>query len=106
VNAPKVDFPSFVSSLAAGAAAALNQAEQLRGGAAPRSESGEEQELSPQQRDEQVQGALVVARQLIDTLVMLEEKTSGNLSVGEQEVLRTSLTGLRISYVRAASPRS
>jgi len=106
VNAPKVDFQNFVSSLAAGAAAALNQAEQWRSGAAPPAESGTEQALSPQQREEQVQGALGVARQLIDTLVMLEEKTRGNLSAGEQDVLRASLASLRISYVKAASPRS
>lgn len=106
MKVPRVDFQSFVSSLAAGAAAALNQAEQVRNGAASAVESGEGQERSPQQREEQVQGALAVARQLIDTLVMLEEKTSGNLSAGEQEALRSALTGLRISYVRAAAPRS
>lgn len=106
MGVPKVDFQSFVSSLAAGAVAALNQAEQMRSGAAPPSESGDEKELTPQEREERVQGALAMARQLIDTLVMLEEKTRGNLSTVEQETLRTSLTGLRISYVRTASPRS
>jgi len=106
VNVPRVDFQNFVSSLAAGAAAALNQVEQLRSGAAPPVESGTEEALSPQQREEQVQGALAVARQLIDTLVMLDEKTRGNLSAGELEVLRSGLASLRISYVKAASPRS
>ena len=104
MSTPRVDFQSFISSLAAGAAAALNQADQVRSGTAPPDESAEGMELTPQQREQQVQGALAVARQLIDTLVLLEEKTRGNLSAGEQEVLRTSLTGLRISYVRTASP--
>jgi hypothetical protein len=107
VNAPKVDFVSFVSSLAAGAAAALRQAEDLRSGKVqPQEESDGAGGTVPGKREEQVQGALAVARQLVDTLVMLEEKTRGNLSDAESEVIRTSLTSLRIAYVRAASPQN
>lgn len=45
---------------------------------------------------------LPVARQTIDTLVMLQEKTEGNLSDEEQGLLTNLLTELRMRFVEAA----
>jgi hypothetical protein len=43
-----------------------------------------------------------VARSLIDTLVMLEEKTAGGLDPDEARLLTEALTALRIRFVKAA----
>jgi len=45
---------------------------------------------------------LPVARQTIDTLVMLQEKTEGNLSDEEQGLLTNLLTELRMRFIEAA----
>ncbi|MBI3665214.1 MAG: DUF1844 domain-containing protein [Acidobacteria bacterium] len=42
------------------------------------------------------------ARQTIDLLGVLQEKTRGNLSLEEQRLLDNSLTELRFRYVQAA----
>ena len=39
-----------------------------------------------------------LARVLIDTLAMLEEKTRGNLGPDETELLRQTITALRIQF--------
>jgi hypothetical protein len=41
-----------------------------------------------------------VARTLIDTLGVLEEKTRGNLDADEQRILTEVLTNLRIRFVK------
>jgi hypothetical protein len=87
-----VDFTAFAASVAATAAATLNHVEELLKPDAEKPAEGEEP--SP------VQSGLGTAGQLIDTLVMLEEKTKGNLSDEEQRFLEGSLTELRIAYVR------
>jgi hypothetical protein len=103
MSAPGSDFRSFVGSLSAGAASALAEVEKLRSGQRPdEDEAGTP--ASPEEVRQQVEGALAVARQLIDTLVMLEEKTEGNRSPEETEALRSSLTSLRISFVRVSTP--
>ena len=79
----KVDFPTFVLSLAA--TAVLN----LRG-------DGE---------DDRVAGAKVnleVAAQHIDIITMLEDKTRGNLSKAEQDLVQAVLYDLRMQYLDAA----
>lgn len=43
----------------------------------------------------------VLAKHAIDTLVMLEQKTKGNLSEGEQEMLSNVLYDLKMRYVKA-----
>lgn len=103
MTAPGSDFRSFVGSLSAGAASALAEVEKLRAG---RGDGAEKEQTvpSPQQVRQQIDAALAVARQLIDTLVMLEEKTTGNLTADESEALRSSLTSLRISFVRLSAP--
>ena len=103
---PRVDFTSFVASIGAGAAAALQQVDDLRKGAGGEAAAagGGDEPMTPQQVQEQVQGTLVAARQLIDTLSMLEEKTTGNLTEPELEALRGTLTQLRVAYVKMATP--
>jgi hypothetical protein len=102
MSAPGSDFRSFVGSLSAGAASALAEVEKLRSG--QRQTGQEEGQPSPQEVRQQADAALAVARQLIDTLVMLEEKTKGNRTPEETEALRSSLTSLRISFVRVSTP--
>ena|ERR1700712_1908184 len=46
---------------------------------------------------------LPLARQTIDMLSMLEEKTRGNLSGGEEKLLHQILFDLRMRYSRRAS---
>ena len=49
---------------------------------------------------------LEAARLFIDQLEMLREKTRGNLSSEESEILNHILSDLRFAYVQAASPSS
>ena len=104
----KVDFGAFVMSLAAGAAAALQQVESLRAGKGAEAFGGDEamEPKTPEEVSQHVDANLATARHLIDTLVMLEEKTEGNLTDAEREMLRGSLTNLRLSFVKLASPRN
>jgi hypothetical protein len=45
------------------------------------------------------------AKEIIDLLSVLEEKTKGNLTPEEQTVLRDMLYALRMKYVTLASPK-
>ena len=45
------------------------------------------------------------AKEIIDLLSVLEEKTKGNLTAEEQTVLRDMLYALRMKYVTLASPK-
>ncbi len=45
-----------------------------------------------------------VARGLIDTLGMLEQKTRGNLTADEQQLLTQALTQLRFRFVSTEKP--
>ena len=49
---------------------------------------------------------LPAARQMIDILDLLEEKTRGNLSPEERQVLEQLLYELRMRYVEAQKPKS
>ena len=44
-----------------------------------------------------------VAQTLIDTLAMLEQKTTGHLEADEQRLLTEALTALRFRYVQGAA---
>lgn len=77
---PKVDFSTFVLSLAT---AALYQL-----GAVPDPQSGGAVEADP-----------LVARQTLETLEMLREKTRGNLTEEERELIDSLLYDLRLRYV-------
>ena len=91
---PAAEFRGLVSSFAAGASAALAQAEspvEADGGPTP-----------VEKKVERSRQALETARQLIDTLAMLEEKTKGNLTGEERELLQSVLTELRVRFVKLA----
>jgi hypothetical protein len=75
-----IDFYTFVLSLGSSAFVHL--------GDAPHPETG-----APAEPD------LLLAKQAIDILAMLEEKTKGNLTSEEEKFLETLLTDLRIRFV-------
>ena len=80
---PKLDFATFVLSVATNALMSL---------------SGESD-------DDRIPGARVdlkQASQHIDVLAMLETKTKGNLTHQEQDLLQRVLYDLRLRYVEAA----
>ena len=82
---PPVTFSSFVISL--GSSSLMLMGEQL----------------DPQQPSMPVN--LPQAKEIIDLLSVLEEKTNGNLTSDEQTVLRDMLYALRMKYVTLASPK-
>lgn len=77
---PRIDFSTFVLSLATSAFYHLGLTNP-EGGAPP-------------------EPNLPLARQTIDTLEMLEEKTRGNLEEDEQKLLQSILYELRMNFVR------
>ena len=79
---PPLDFSTFVLSLASTAMVHLGQL--------PRPES------------EGVKRDLPAAKQAIDMINMLEEKTRGNLDESEEKLLRSVLYDLRVAYVDAS----
>ena len=86
-----MDFSTFVLSLASTAMVNLGIVEESDV-AASESEGSE----SPQgERD------LVAARQLIDIIGVLEEKTRGNLSESEDKLIKSLLYDLRIQFCDA-----
>jgi hypothetical protein len=101
----QVDFSSLVVGLATSAVAVLAQVESLiESGSSIDIASGEKTEsLSPEEVQKRVPDGLAGARQLIDTLAMLEEKTTGNLTGEETELLQGAISELRIRYVSLAN---
>jgi hypothetical protein len=83
--APPVTFSSFVISL--GSSSLMLMGEQL----------------DPHQSSIPVN--LPQAKEIIDLLSVLEDKTKGNLTPDEQTVLRDMLYALRMKYVTLASPK-
>jgi hypothetical protein len=79
---PNINFASFVFSLAA--TAAVHFGDRLEPGA---------EAAGPVD--------LVAAGQMIDILALLEEKTRGNLTPDESQLLETVLYELRLRYVEA-----
>jgi hypothetical protein len=79
-----IDFYTFVLSLASSAFVHL--------GDAPHPETGER--LKPD---------LLLAKQTIDILAMLEAKTKGNLTHEEEKFLENLLTDLRLRFVTKRS---
>jgi hypothetical protein len=77
---PEINFSTFVISLNASALVHLGQLEDPATGAKTKN--------------------LPMAKQTIDILSMLEEKTSGNLTTEEENILKNVLYDLRINYVR------
>ncbi len=54
----------------------------------------------PEPDTQRVQVDLPMAKQIIDTLGMLQEKTRGNLDADEDHLLKTVLYDLRLRYVQ------
>ena len=79
-----VDFTTFLLGLASSAL--------IHMGATPHPETG------LVQRDE------ALARQSLDLLALLKEKTRGNLSPEEERLFTTLLTDLRLQFLGSTSP--
>ena len=97
----KVDFSGLVAGLATSAVAVLVQVEQLLDtGSTVDMATGEQTgPLSSEEVGKRVKDGLMGARQLIDTLTVLDEKTKGNLTDEELELLQSAVSELRIRYV-------
>lgn len=80
---PKVTFSSFIYSLSTTCLVHLGEV--------------------PDPTTSQRQKNLALAKQTIDVLEMLAEKTKGNLTEEEEGLLRALLTELRVCYVKAVS---
>lgn len=80
-GAPPVDFPTFVLSLASSAAYHMGGFQDPVSG--------------------KTSVNLDLAKQSIDILAILEEKTKGNLTGDEQKLLTNSLYDLRLNFVEA-----
>ena len=77
---PEINFPTFIISLNASALVNLGAIEDPASGKKVKD--------------------LPIAKQTIDILSMLEEKTRGNLSEEEEKILKNILYDLRIIYVK------
>lgn len=77
---PKIDFATFVLSINSSALVQLGLIEDPSGGGKTKN--------------------LPLAKQSIDMLVMLEEKTKGNLTGDEESILKNILYELRMLYVK------
>jgi hypothetical protein len=80
----QVDFMAFVASLATQAMAALGLMPEGQAGSLP---------FNPN-----------LAREYIEIIFMLEERTAGNLTDDEAKSLRQLLSDLRLQYVEATRP--
>lgn len=80
----RIDFTAFLLGLASTAL--------IHMGATPHPDTGRIE------RDD------VLARQSLDLLAMLKEKTRGNLSAEEERLFSALLTDLRLKFVGAAAP--
>ena len=81
---PEADFTSFLLSLATSALFHMGL-------------------VADPQTGERAEPNLPLARHTIDTLVLLQEKTQGNLTDEEQELMTNLLTELRMRFVDAGS---
>ena len=82
---PAVDFTTFVVSLSHSALLHLGDAPDPQGG---------KSEID-----------LPLARQSIDLLALLQDKTHGNLTGAEEHVLSQALTDLRLRYVEVSKSK-
>ncbi len=78
---PEINFSTFVISLSTQALMHLGEI--------------------PNPLDEKLERDLAVAKQMIDIIGMLREKTRGNLDAGEQKLVEDVLFDLRMRYVEA-----
>ena len=85
-HAPPLTFSSFIFSLGTSALMLMGET------------------LSPEQPNSPVN--LPQAKEIIDILSMLEEKTKGNLSTEEAAVMKDMLYTLRMKFVEATSGKN
>jgi hypothetical protein len=86
LSLPPADFPTLVLSLGSSAAMYLGQSVEPDGKRPTRN--------------------LPMAKHAIDLLTVLEEKTKGNLSSEEEQILESLLFDLRLGYVEALKTAS
>jgi hypothetical protein len=98
-----VEFSGLVAGLATSAMAVLGQIEATFEPGAEATAAEDAEPLSPKQRKKRITDGLAGARQLIDTLAMLEQKTKGNLDEDETQLLQGAIAELRIRYVSLAN---
>jgi hypothetical protein len=79
---PELTFAAFLWSLSEQALAALGEI--------------------PDPMSGKVTSDLVLAQQMIDIIIMLRDKTRGNLDAHEQAMLKEILSGLQMKYVELA----
>lgn len=77
---PQVTFSTFVFSLSSSALVHLGEV--------------------PDPSTQKLEKDLPLAKQIIDTLAMLQEKTKGNLDKDEEQLLQTVLYDLRLRFVK------
>jgi len=82
----QIDFYTFIFSLGSSAFVHLGDA--------------------PHPETTKMEQNLLLAKQTIDILGMLEEKTRGNLTPEEQKLLENLLSDLRLRYVAKSSGKS
>ncbi len=82
---PKVTFSTFVFSLASSALMHLGEV--------------------PDPVSKKTSTNLSMARQIIDTLAIIEEKTKGNLTKDEENLLKSLLYDLRLKFVQKSSKK-
>ena len=81
-----IDFSTFVLSLSSSAAFHLG--------------------LAPHPENEEMSRNLPMAKQTIDILSILQEKTNGNLTGEEERLLAEVLYNLRMAFVRECNKKS
>ncbi len=82
---PQVTFSTFVFSLSSSALVHLGEI--------------------PDPGSQRVETDLPLAKQIIDTLGMLDEKTRGNLSSDEEHLLKSVLYDLRVRFVQKSGAK-
>ena len=82
----KIDFTTFMMSLASSAYCSMG--------------------LIPNPISNKIDKNLVVARQQIDLIELLKEKTKGNLEKQEEQVLESILYQLHLSYVKVSEEKT
>lgn len=82
VSLPEVSFSTFIFSLSSSALVHLGEI--------------------PEPDSKSVNLDLAMAKQIIDTLGMLQDKTKGNLEPEEEKLLKTVLYDLRLRFVQKA----
>ncbi len=83
---PEIDFMSFIISLATTAQISLGNI--------------------PNPQTNKTERTLPAAKQMIDIIAMLKEKTKGNVSEQEQVMLDNALFNLRMQYVKAVEEKN